>query len=114
MVVTTLNGEREPREARVEELVGRRLCDAEGRKVGRIEELVAEIDGTEWLVVEIHVGPGALLERIVDLSSLLPWMSALGKRLHRRYIIQWRDLDFSDPDHPRTFVRRGDLKRLVD
>jgi len=114
MVVTVPNEEPEPREARVEELVGRRLCDAEGRNVGRIEELVAVVDGTDWLVVEVHAGPGAFLERIVDLSSLLPWMSALGKRLHQRYIIQWRDLDLSDPDRPRTFVRRSDLKRLTD
>lgn len=114
MVVTVPIEEREPREAHIEELVGRRLCDADGRSVGRIEELVAEIDGTDWLIVEIHVGPGALLERIADLSSLMPWMSALGKRLNKRYIIQWRDLDFSDPDHPRTVVRRSNLKRLTD
>jgi ribosomal 30S subunit maturation factor RimM len=102
------------REVHVEQLVGRHICDVEGRKIGRIEELVVELAGTDWLVVEAHVGPGALLERIVDLSSLLPLMSALTKRLNTRYSVRWKDLDLSDVDHPRAFVRRSDLKRLSD
>jgi ribosomal 30S subunit maturation factor RimM len=102
------------REVHVEQLVGRRIHDVDGRRIGRIEELIAELEGTDWLVVEAHIGPGALLERIADLSSLVPLMSALTKRLEKHYSLRWKDLDLSDPDHPRAFVRRSDLKRLSD
>src|SRR5207237_435869 len=59
------------REARVEELLGKRLRDADGRSVGRIEELIAERQGTDLIVVEIHLGRGALLERFGELSPQL-------------------------------------------
>jgi len=99
------------REARVEELVGRRLCDVDGRKIGRIGEIVAERRDTGWVVVEVHVGPGALLERLVELSTLVPVLGAL-PRLRKRYRVPWQQLDLTDPDRPRAFVRHTDLKRL--
>jgi sporulation protein YlmC with PRC-barrel domain len=98
------------REARVEELLGRKVCDADGRKIGRIEELVAEQQGTELVVVEVHLGPGALLERLIDLTSLVPYSEALQKGLRRLRRIPWHQLDLSDPDHPRTTVRLRDLE----
>ena len=101
-----------PRELHVESLIGRTLHDVDGHKVGRIEELVVELLGTEWSVVEVHVGVGALLERIVELSTLLPSRGALRRRLAKRYQIPWQQMDLRDPDHPRSFVRRDALKRL--
>ena len=99
-------------EIQVESLVGQMLVDVDGRKVGRIEELVVEILATEWAVVEVHVGVGALLERIVELSTLVPMMGALRRRLSTRYRVPWRQLDLRDQDHPRALVRLGDLERL--
>jgi len=99
-------------EARVEELVGRRLCDVDGRKVGRIEELVAELRGTDWVVIEIHVGPGALLERLVDLSTLVPLLSTLERRLRKRYRIPWNQLDLTNPRRPRATVAVAVLRQL--
>ena len=100
------------REIHVEALVGRALRDVDGRKVGRVEELVVEQLDAHWLVVEVHVGVGALIERIVELSTLVPMMSALRRRLSKRYRVPWQQLDLSDPDRPRALVRLGDLKRL--
>lgn len=97
------------REARVEELIGRKLCDVDGRKVGRIEELVAEQRGTDLVVIEVHVGPGALLERIIDLATLVPHSSALQRQLRRARRVHWHQLDLSDPDRPRTTIRREEL-----
>ena len=114
MVVTAPNEAREPREVHVEDLVGRPVRDRDGRKIGRLEEIIVELEGSEWLLVQVHVGTAGLLERIVALSSFVPWVSALGGRFNRRYSIPWNDLDLSDPDHPHTFVRHGDLKRLAD
>lgn len=97
------------REARVEALIGRKVLDVDGRKVGRIEELVAEWQGTDLVVVEAHVGPGALLERVVDLATLVPYSGTLRHRLRNMRRIPWHQLDLSDPDHPRATVRRDDL-----
>jgi sporulation protein YlmC with PRC-barrel domain len=100
------------REARVEDLVGRRLCDVDGRKVGRIEELVAELRGTDWVVIEVHVGPAALLERLVDLSTLFPLLSTLERRLRKRYRIPWEQLDLTDPRRPTATVAAAALGRV--
>ena len=99
------------REARVEELVGRKVCDVDGRKVGRIEELIAEQHGTELVVVEVHVGPGALLERVIDLTTIIPFSGALQRQLRHLRRIPWELLDLSDPEHPVTRVRREELPR---
>jgi sporulation protein YlmC with PRC-barrel domain len=97
------------REARVEELVGRTIRDVAGRKIGRIEELVAVQQGTEWVVVEVHAGPGALLERLVDLATLIPYSGALQRQLRHMRRIPWQLLDLSDPHHPRATVRCEEL-----
>jgi sporulation protein YlmC with PRC-barrel domain len=98
------------REARVEELLGKKLCDSDGHKVGRIEELIAELRGTDLVVVEVHLGRGALLERLGELSTLVPLFGGLQRRLERRIRVPWHQLDLTDPDHPRATVRRAELQ----
>jgi sporulation protein YlmC with PRC-barrel domain len=98
------------REVRVEELIGRKLCDLVGHKIGRIEELVAEQQDTDLVVVEVHVGPGALLERLIDLATLVPYSGTLQRHLRHLRRVPWHQLDLTDPDHPRTTVRREELK----
>jgi hypothetical protein len=100
------------RELRVESLLGHHLRGANGKSLGRIEEIVAEIRGTDWIVVEVHVGRGALLERLTELTSLVPIVSALQHRLGERRRIPWDRLDFSDPSHPRATVRHEELERV--
>lgn len=103
----------EARELRVEALLGHRLRGADGKSLGRIEEIVAEIRGTDWIVLEVHVGRGALLERLTELTSLIPLMSALRHRLGERRRVPWDQLDLSDPSQPRALVRQGDLERVT-
>lgn len=100
------------RELRVESLLGHRLRGADGKPLGRIEEIIAEIRGTDWIVVEVHVGSGALLERLSELTSIVPLLGALQRRLRARYRVPWDRLDFTDPSHPRASVRRDDLERV--
>lgn len=101
------------RELHVEALLGRRVRDPDGRKVGRIEEVIAEIRGTDWVVVEVHVGSGALLERLVDLSGLVPVLGTLARRSRHRYRLPWDQLDVTDPDRPRSLVRREGLHAVT-
>lgn len=103
-------GEAGVRELHVERLIGRKIRDAAGRKLGRIEELVAEWQGTDLVVVEVHVGPGALLERLIDLATLVPYSGALQRQLRHLRRIPWHQLDLSDPDRPKATVRREELQ----
>lgn len=105
-------GDAAPFEVHVESLVGRSLLDVDGRKIGRVEELVVEQLGSDWVVVELHVGIGALLERIVELSTVVPMMGALRRKLSVRYRVPWDKVDLRDPDHPQALVRLADLERL--
>ena len=98
------------RELRIESLLGHRLRGADGKSLGRIEEVVAEIRGTDWIVVEVHVGPGALLERLAELTSLVPLFGALQRRLGARHRVPWDQLDFTDPSRPRAMMRQEDLE----
>lgn len=91
-------------EINVEQLIGRHVRDSHGKNVGRIEEVIAEIRDTDWVVVEVHLGRGALLERLVDLSTLVPVIGTLAKRSRKRYRLAWSELDLTDPDRPRALV----------
>jgi len=85
------------REVHVEHLLGRRVRDATGRVVGRIEEIHADDEGT---VTEFLLGPAALTERLGQSTLSLPFISLLGIRRagHR---VSWDEMDLSDPDQPR-------------
>jgi len=100
-------------ELRVESLLGHRLRGADGKSLGRIEEIIAEIRGTDWIVIEVHVGRGALLERLTELTSLLPLVGPLRHRLGARHRVPWDRLDFTDPSCPRATVTRSDLERVA-
>lgn len=98
-------------EAHVEHLLGRRVRDPHGEIVGRIEEFrIADVDG-ETVVVEFHVGPEALLERLGGAALKLPFLDRLPFD-RRRYRIPWRDMDLSDPDHPRARLSMRELERV--
>jgi sporulation protein YlmC with PRC-barrel domain len=88
------------RELHVELLTGRKVVDRNGKKVGRIEEIVAEYRGAELIVIEVHVGRFGFAERF-----------SLHGGLHDKKPtkLRWEDLDFTDPDHPRLKLAIEDL-----
>jgi sporulation protein YlmC with PRC-barrel domain len=101
------------RECRVELLIGRRVADANGEVVGRLEEIVADYVDDEYVVREFHVGAYAALERLgtgMLGRSLLRLIG--GDRIYTGYIVPWRQMDLSDPEHPRVMVARADLPRI--
>lgn len=99
-------------EIHVESLLGNRLRDVDGKSLGRIREVVAAVEGTDWVVREVHIGKGALIERLIELSTVLPFVDRLQQRLTRRYRVPWGHLDLADPSRPRATVRRGELERV--
>lgn len=94
------------REVRIEQLIGRRVRDAEGCDVGRIEEMVCEIElhgrGRDYVVRAIHVGTFGALDALGGSRVLrLLLRTLLPSRAYRRVDVPWSSIDLSDPERPR-------------
>jgi sporulation protein YlmC with PRC-barrel domain len=89
---------------RPEDLIGQKVRTADGRVVGRIEDLYAEHPGSDHQVTEYHLGPGALLER---LAAARRWFG--GKR--KMVIVRWDQLDIHNPERPTLTCPADELKR---
>lgn len=88
---------------RVDLLTGRMVRDPAGRRVGRIRELVGEVErpgSGEYVVREFHLSNGGLLEALGGVHLARVLADRLGRKPNRR-IVGWRDLDLSDPERPR-------------
>jgi hypothetical protein len=87
------------REIPLERLLGRRVLDADGRVLGRIEEARAERRDGELIVVEWVLGASGLLERLglpSTARALFGWPPA-----REPEVLGWAELDLSDPMQPR-------------
>jgi sporulation protein YlmC with PRC-barrel domain len=73
------------------DLLGRRVVDAKGEPVGRIEEVRAERRGDDLEIAEYLLGPGALRQRL----------AMTFRRGPRPIAVRWDQMDISDPEHPR-------------
>ncbi len=101
------------REVRAELLVGCRVVDSEGRVVGRLEEVVAEYVDDEYVVREFHIGAFAAFERLGGGMLGRRFLRLIGgHRIYRGYVVPWRLMDLSDPDHPRLTVPKGELSPI--
>jgi hypothetical protein len=88
------------KELHLERLLGCPVLDGAGRRVGRIEEVVAEWKGDRCYVREYHLGPDALLERLSASAILAPLLRLFGRTSEPRRV-PWDALDLSDPEAPR-------------
>lgn len=90
----------------VSSLLGRRVRDAEGRSIGRIRELIAEIElhphGSDYVVTRIVVGRFRSLD-IVATGGFVPAMLQrfLNRIGYAPQELPWDAIDLSDPEHPR-------------
>lgn len=97
-------------EAHIEHLLGRRVVDVDGQAVGRLEEFHAEVVDGDLVVTEFHIGAGALLERVGEFVTQLPFLRYIPFSRHM-YRVPWEQLDLSDTLRPRVRVRRDELQR---
>lgn len=95
-------------EVHVEQLLGKRVRDADGRVLGRLEEFHVEREDGEDVVTEFMIGPAALLERIGGFVTQLPYFRLIPLP-KREYCVSWRLMDLSDPQAPRVLARRDEL-----
>jgi len=98
-------------EVKLELLLGSRVVDVNGKRVGRIEEVLADRDGDELLVTHYLVGRYGLFERLSISHVGTGLLRYLGGRVtsahpHR---IPWEKLDLSDPEHPRLMCSIEEL-----
>ena len=94
---------RERNEVRLELLLGRQVVDADGVRIGRIEEVLAERAGDELLVTEYLIGSYGLFKRLSIFHIGVGLLRYLGGRAHsaKPHRIPWEKLDLTDEQHPR-------------
>lgn len=68
------------------DLIGRPVCDASGRKLGRVFEVRGHREGEDVVVDAIMVGPRALLKRLRGRGAnarAIPWAQVreIGERI---------------------------------
>jgi sporulation protein YlmC with PRC-barrel domain len=98
-------------EINVELLIGRKVRDVDGEKVGRIEEFKVERDDKSLLLDSYLVGSSALIERLSAWTLVRPVARAFyGRRFYSLYQVPWQDMDLSDPQHPRLRTSKRDLR----
>ncbi len=101
------------REIHLESLLGTCVLDTQGESIGRIEEVRAEQQGDEWVIVEYHVGTAALLERFSALNIGLAILRLLGaQKFGGGLRVPWDKLDLSDPKKPRLLCSVAECKKL--
>lgn len=103
------------REVALHHLLGRTVRDPNGREVGRVEELRAEIElherGNDYVVTEFHVGSFGAIESLAG-----PWFAR--QLLHRlgrfapytSHRIPWDRFDLTDPRNPKSLDTVEELK----
>jgi len=102
------------REINVELLLSRRVYALNGKCIGRLEEVRAEMRDGECVLTEFLVGVYALFERLAAWSIGRSILRTL--RLKRRdggYRVPWNQLDLSDPERPRLKCAVSDLSPIV-
>ncbi|MEA2326061.1 MAG: hypothetical protein QOE68_1020 [Thermoanaerobaculia bacterium] len=99
-------------EVKLELLLGTRVVDVDGERVGRIEEVLADRDGDELFVTHYLVGRYALFERFSIYHVGIGLLRYLGSRSQsaRPHRIPWDKMDLSDPEHPRLTCTIDELK----
>lgn len=99
-------------EIRLELLIGRKVHDVNGEKVGRIEEIRGEKRAKDCLVESYLVGASALIERLAAWSLVRPVRAVLPNSVYSIYRIPWDQMDLTDPHKPRLRVAKSELRKV--
>jgi len=97
----------------LERLLGRKVCDIDGKAAGRIEEIRAVHREGVCEIRDYLLGGGALMERLSIAGVSSSVLSILGGRNnHSTHRVPWEKMDLSDVEHPRLRCRREELEKL--
>lgn len=101
------------REIQLELLLGKPVLDSMGKAIGLIQEVHAEQQGDEWVILEYLLGPAAILERLSAWrigQAILPLLRA--RQTPSGYRVPWDKLDLTDPEKPRLLCSPDELRRF--
>ena len=99
----------------IEQLVGKRVFALNGRSVGRLEEIRAEVIQDHCYVSEYLVGSYAMFERLSALSIGRAVLTLFNLRKGKHgYRVTWDQLDLSNPEQPRLLCSVTALAPLQD
>jgi sporulation protein YlmC with PRC-barrel domain len=88
-------------EIRFEDLIGTPVHNQHGRPIGRIQDILVEPDGKDYLVTDFLLGPLERLPRLMAFAAQVPTLRGLGiGRVSRVRAIPWDWIDLSDPGRP--------------
>jgi sporulation protein YlmC with PRC-barrel domain len=102
------------KEINIELLLGKRVVALNGKSIGRLEEIHAELKKGECFVKEYSVGSYAVFERLAALSIGREILSLFGATRKSGYKVPWDKLDLSDPRKPRLLCSVQELEQLED
>ena len=99
------------------DLLGREVRDADGRTIGRIEELNAEItlEGghSDYVVTSFSVGRFAPFHIIATGNFVQQFVRRIARATrYTRYEVPWEWMDLREPAHPRVLRREAELPRF--
>jgi sporulation protein YlmC with PRC-barrel domain len=99
-------------DTKVHLLVGTKVHDVDGRKVGRIEEIRVEPQGKALLVESYLIGVSALIDRLSARTLVRP----IGRLLRARHIysvyeVPWQEMDITDPKRPVLKIAQREMRR---
>jgi sporulation protein YlmC with PRC-barrel domain len=99
-------------DTKVHLLVGTKVHDVDGRKVGRIEEIRVERQGKALLVESYLIGASALIDRLSARTLVRPIRRFLRARnVYSVYEVPWQEMDVTDPKRPVLKIAKRDLRR---
>ncbi len=98
----------------VDLLVGRRVYDTEGRKLGRVGEIQLVRAGEEYVVEGLLIGVGGLAERL----GLAPFLERLKRHFQsdhwslEDHIVYWEQIKSIEPKRIRLKVRQAAIETV--
>jgi sporulation protein YlmC with PRC-barrel domain len=97
---------------KIQLLVGTKVHDIDGKKVGRIEEIRVERQETALLVESYLIGVSALVDRLSARTLVRP----IGRFLRARHVysvyeVPWQEMDITDPKRPVLKIAQREMRR---
>lgn len=99
-------------EIHLELLIGKQVFAMNGRAIGRLEEVRAEIKRGDCHVSEFLIGTYGMLERLSVWRIWRAILRTLGIR-RQGYRVGWEQLDLTDPSRPQLKCRVDELATLT-
>jgi sporulation protein YlmC with PRC-barrel domain len=99
-------------EIHLELLLGKRVYAVNGRAIGRVEEVCAELDQGAASVNEFLVGRYAIFERLSAWEIGRALLGLFGSAVKSGYRIRWDQIDFTDPERPKLTCQANELAPL--